>query len=98
MKNNTSNEPKKNYIIIFRFHDGVSIINDADSLKDAVCKRYGIEEVDEMASVDLFRKALEGFSDDDVNGIVSTYDRFSDYSIDSVFLIDKKIYDRREMV
>jgi len=87
---NTTNNELRNYIFICRYDYGTKIINNADSFKDAVYKLYEYEtSIDEC---DLFKKALEGFSDDDTKGIISLYSHFSNYRIDSVYLIDKKIY------
>lgn len=80
----------QNYIFICRYDYGTKIINNADSFKDAVYKLYECEtSLDECG---LFKKALEGFSDNDTKGIISLYSHFSNYRIDSVYLIDKKVY------
>lgn len=94
MNNTTNNEPR-DYIFIFRYDYNVCIIKNADSLKDAVCKMYEKENVGNNTKVDLFRRALRGFDlDNDIDEIVSLYNLFNDCKkIDSIFLIDKKIYD-----
>ncbi len=92
--NNTTNNESRNYIFIYAYDDKISIIENASSFKDAIYKQSKDEGL-ACLSGNLFEKALKGFDDDDIDGIISLYNHFSDYSIDSVFLIDKQIYERK---
>lgn len=92
--NNTTNNESRDYIFIYAYDDKISIIEKASSFKDAIykqCKKEGLVSI----SNNLLEKALKRFDDDDIDGIISLYNHFSDYSINSVFLIDKQIYERK---
>ena len=89
--NDTNNEPKQNYIFIYEYDDKISIIENASSFKDAIYKQCEEEGLTSLSG-NLFGKALKGFDNDDIDGIVSLYNHFSDYTLYSVFLIDKQIY------
>lgn len=91
MENTTSNKPR-DYMFIYKYQYGECMINNAESFKDAVYKLSEKEGIIDMPSGDVFRKALKGFDDDDIDGIVSLHSHFSSYRIGSVFLIDKQVY------
>ena len=95
MKNTTGNEPRS-YTFIHAFDEYESIINDVNSFKDAIYKLYELEGTCSLKMVDKFRKALEGFSDNDVEGIISLFYRYTRCRIsaisDTVYLIDDNIY------
>lgn len=91
MNSTTDNKPR-DYIFFYKYDKGKSIINDASSFKDAVYKLCEKEGITEIPLGDVFKKALIGFNDDDIDEIVSLHSRFSSYRIDSVFLIDKQVY------
>jgi len=91
MENITDIKPK-NYMFVYEFDHPVRIIYNADSFKDAIYKRCEEEGLTSFYQGNLFEKALRGFDNDDVDGIVSLYNLFSEYPIYSVFLIDKQIY------
>lgn len=82
----------RDYIFVYKYDKGISIIKNANSFKDAVHKLCINEGVTSLASGDIFGKAVRGFDNDDIDGIISLYNQFSYQRIDSVFLIDKKIY------
>lgn len=91
MNNTTNNEPRD--YIFFDFEGGATIINNASSFKDAINKYCKFEG--NLTSLNLFRKDLEGFRDNDVEGIMSLYYRYTlsrAYAIERVYLIDKEIY------
>lgn len=76
---------------LFYFDDGsIYEMNCAISLKDAVW---------EMAkhtgnSTDMLNKCLNGYEDDDIDGIIDLFNHFCHYStIDKVFIIKRKIFD-----
>ena len=94
MENTTNIEPK-NYMFVYEFDRPVRIIYNADSFKDAIYKRYEEEGLASLSN-NLFGKALKGFDDDDIDGIVSLYNLFTDYPIYSIFLIEKQIYNCEE--
>lgn len=95
MDNTTNNEPKQNYIFIYEYDDKISIIENASSFKDAIYKQCEEEGLTSLSG-NLFGKALKGFDNNDIDGIVSLYNHFSDYTLYSVFLIDKQIYCKEE--
>lgn len=84
-------EPR-DYIFVYKYDKGINIIKNANSFKDAVHKLCINEGVTSLASGDIFGKAVRGFDNDDIDGIISLYNQFSNQRIVSVFLIDKKIY------
>lgn len=93
MNNTTNNEPRD--YIFFDFEGGATIISNARSFKDAINKYCKFEGKILKTSLNLFRKDLEGFRDNDVEGIMSLFYRYTlsrAYTIDRVYLIDKKIY------
>ena len=77
---------------LFLFDDGSTYeMNCAISFRDAVW---------EMAkytgnSTDMFNKCLNGYEDDDMDGIIDLFNHFCYYSaIDKVFIIERKIFDK----
>lgn len=97
MENTTDNKPR-DYVFLYNFGEGAVVINNADSFKDAV---YKLCEYEGRASTSggLFATSLKGFDNNDIDGIISLYNRYSrhtTYGIDKVYLIDRKIYDSEE--
>lgn len=90
MENTTNNEPR-DYIFIYAYDDKISIIENASSFKDAIYKQCKKEGLVSMLG-NLLEKALKGFDNDDIDGIISLYNHFSDNIIYYAFLIDKQIY------
>lgn len=77
------------YLFIFD-DDSIYEMNCAISFKDAVW---------EMAkytgnSTDMFRKCLNGYEDEDINGIIDLFNHFCVYdAINKVFVVERKIFD-----
>lgn len=99
MKNTTDNKPR-DYIFFYNFDEGAVVIKNADSFKDAVYKLCEYEgRASSLSSGGLFATVLKGFDNNDIDGIISLYNRYSrhtTYGIDKVYLIDKKVYGREE--
>lgn len=80
----------------FVFEDGSSFdIKRALSLKEAVLKA---SEYTGYAS-ELFRKALKGFDESDVRGVVDIYNHFTkdpDYKIKTVMLVSSVLFEELE--
>ena len=96
--NNTTNNKPRDYIFFYEFDTGAVVINNANSFKDAV---YKLCEYEGRASTSggFFATALKGFDNNDIDGIISLYNRNSrhtTYGIEKVYLIDRKIYDSEE--
>ena len=84
----------RDYIFFYNFDEGAVVINNADSFKDAV---YKLCEYEGRASTSdgFFATVLKGFDNNDIDGIISLYNRNSRHTthgIDKVYLIDRKIY------
>lgn len=86
MYNTTYHEPK-NYMFVFGSGDPMREINDVLSFKDAVLK---------IDPYHLPRESLDKLDDTDIDEIIELFNIYSDYTIDKVYLIDKKIYDYYE--
>lgn len=92
---NTTNYKSKQYMFLYRYYDEQDIMF-AESFKDAIYELYKNENNEINLGKNLnkvFRKALRGFDDDDVNEIVLLHNRLSNYKIAKVYLINKQIYD-----
>ena len=79
------------YHFIFS-NDASYDIRSAISLKDAVwemAKYHG-------DASEMFRKCLNGYDEDDVDGIVELYNHFSYTDIGEIYVIEKAIYSNKE--
>lgn len=80
---------------LFMLDDGTSFIDiKAETLKIAISelsKRTGDDG-------ELFFKALKGFGENDIDGLVWIYDKFAYCRIEKVYEIAKVIYDIDEVV
>lgn len=95
---NTTNNETRDYIFVYKsdVFDFVNIINDAVTFKDALYKLCKAEGTKILTSYDVFEQVFIGFCDSNIDGMISLYNHFSDYKIDKVYLIDRKVFDREE--
>lgn len=90
------NHEPRDYIFFNKFGGDARVISNANSFKDAInmfCEEIGLTF---FVAYEIFKRGLNEFDENDIVGIVSSYNQFAGYfayAIGKVYLIDKKIYD-----
>lgn len=98
MKDTLNHEPR-DYIFFNKFGEDARVISNVNSFKDAInmlCEEIGLTF---FVAYEIFKRGLNEFDENDIVGIVSSYNRFAGYFayvIGKVYLVDKKIYDSEE--
>lgn len=77
------NQEKPSYLfVIYDRACPIEILN-AESFKSAIEELSKHDDL--VCSLDLFRKCLKGFDENDVDGVISLFEYFSDCKITSVY-------------